>query len=208
MSIPLESLYQKGTCRDPHTDHVDRCTFQKFGPLHYINAATLVSQSQSPSYAKHAEMTTCGLRGSNAIAQLILHTPTTIMPACEDSESVLPASAQVNNTQPYGASDPDSSMAKLRLLTRIPIANLIVRTSDTQFDDSDSSSEDELDVGDEPDEGVPPRTPPSSIEVGVALDKINASSKCEYTYMTYHCNVLVKPLCHLLKQTPESAAGY
>ncbi|KAF8595728.1 hypothetical protein BDV93DRAFT_514751 [Ceratobasidium sp. AG-I] len=66
----------------------------------------------------------------------------------------------------------------------------------------------ELDVGDEPDEGVPPRTPPSSIEVKVALDKINASSKCEYTYMTYHCNVLVKPLCHLLKQTPDSAAGY
>ncbi|KAF8596129.1 hypothetical protein BDV93DRAFT_514424 [Ceratobasidium sp. AG-I] len=114
------------------------------------------------------------------------------MPACEDSESVLPASAQVNNMQPYGASDPVS----------------LEQHSDTQFDDSDSSSEDELDVGDEPDEGVPPRTPPSSIEVKVALDKINASSKGECTYMTYHCNVLVKPLCHLLKQTPESAAGY
>ncbi|KAF8592941.1 hypothetical protein BDV93DRAFT_567127 [Ceratobasidium sp. AG-I] len=92
--------------------------------------------------------------------------------ACEDSKYVLPASAQADNTQPYGASD----SASLEQHS----ANLIARASDTQSDDSGSSSEDESDVGDEPDEGMVPRTPLSFIEVKVVLNKINASSKCEY----------------------------
>ncbi|KAF8593250.1 hypothetical protein BDV93DRAFT_566746 [Ceratobasidium sp. AG-I] len=56
--------------------------------------------------------------------------------AREDNQSVLPASAQADNTQPYGANDPVSL---------------------------EQHSEDESDVGDEPDEDMTPRTPRRAI---------------------------------------------
>ncbi|KAF8593220.1 hypothetical protein BDV93DRAFT_516735 [Ceratobasidium sp. AG-I] len=93
--------------------------------------------------------------------------------ACEDSESALPVSAHADDTQSYGASDP--------MNLEQHSANLIARTSDTQSDDSDSSSEGESEVDDEPDEVATPRTPPSSIEVKIALDKINAAIRTRLT---------------------------